>query len=746
MSANAQFVDTALGNYQLLPNSTMIDAADPATALTSDLQGTGRPIDGDNNGSAIADLGALEFNPSSNRWPIADAGPDRVATSGLPITFDASGSVDPDGTIATYAWDFGDGTTGTGLTVTHTFTGGTDRTVTLTVTDNAGAVDVDTTFVEVNLPPIAEAGPPKFGDPGEIISFTAAGSSDSDGTIVTYAWDFGDGTSASGQSVSHQYGAGGTYTVTLTITDDDGAVATDTTTVNISGNDAVPPSIAHTPVTNGQSAGQAVTVSANITDASGVANANLYYRAIGGTAFTTATMSNTAGATWSGTVPAAAVTAPGVEYYIGATDNATPANSGTAPNGAPGAYFTFTVTAPAAPVITHTPVGNGQPQGQAVTVTADIASQAGLTSATLHYRVQGGGAFSTVTLTNTTGSTYQAQIPGAAVAPPTMEYYLEATDGAGQTTTHPTGGGVHGFTVTPSDTSPPAITHVPVANGQPAGQAVAITADVTDASGVGQVSLHYRVTGGGTFATVAMTAAGNTYSASIPAGTVTTAGVQYYISASDSAAPPNSGTSPAGAPTSVYSFTVQRVFNVSPGDLVISEIMADPSGTETGPRVVRGLQHHRRRHRPRRLHLHRRRGRRLHREQRGAAHRGERRLPGVRPQRGSRRQRRRDGGLRVHRDGPRQLHRRARHRRWRGPGRSGGLRRGRHLPPHPRPLGEPGPPRPRRHRQRRRRELVRRHHRFARRRLRHPGGRERQLSGHHPAGGGAQPDRERSAS
>ncbi|CAN0578035.1 unnamed protein product, partial [Laminaria digitata] len=203
---------------------------------------------------------------SNNRWPIADAGPDRVATAGLTISFDGSGSNDPDGSIATYAWDFGDGSTGTGAMVTHTFTGGTDRTVTLTVTDNQGAQDVDTIFVEVNLAPTAEAGPPKFGDPGEIISFVGSGSSDSDGTIVSYAWAFGDGTVGTGVGVSHTYSAPGNYTVTLTITDDDGATGTDTTTVNIAGADTTPPTIVHAPVPNGQSAGQPVVVSADITD------------------------------------------------------------------------------------------------------------------------------------------------------------------------------------------------------------------------------------------------------------------------------------------------------------------------------------------------------------------------------------------------------------------------------------------------------------------------------------------------
>ncbi len=56
-----------------------------------------------------------------------------------------------------------------------------------------------------------------------------SGSSDTDGFIEWYDWDFGDGATASGQTVSHQDASPGTYTVSLTVTDDDGATSMTTT-------------------------------------------------------------------------------------------------------------------------------------------------------------------------------------------------------------------------------------------------------------------------------------------------------------------------------------------------------------------------------------------------------------------------------------------------------------------------------------------------------------------------------------
>ncbi|MDX1444218.1 MAG: S8 family serine peptidase [Gammaproteobacteria bacterium] len=64
-------------------------------------------------------------------------------------------------------------------------------------------------------------------------NFDGTGSSDSDGSIVSYAWDFGDGNTATGSTASHSFAAAGDYTVTLTVTDDAGATDTSSQTVSV---------------------------------------------------------------------------------------------------------------------------------------------------------------------------------------------------------------------------------------------------------------------------------------------------------------------------------------------------------------------------------------------------------------------------------------------------------------------------------------------------------------------------------
>ena len=140
------------------------------------------------------------------------------------VTLNGSASSDPDGTIAAYEWDFGDGTTGSGPIANHTFAAGGTYFVALTVTDSDGFTATATSTLSVTpvYPPEASfAESAALVPPGAVVTFNGSSSSDSDGTIVGYTWDFGDGTVGTGMTTAHAYNASGPYTVTLTVLDDD---------------------------------------------------------------------------------------------------------------------------------------------------------------------------------------------------------------------------------------------------------------------------------------------------------------------------------------------------------------------------------------------------------------------------------------------------------------------------------------------------------------------------------------------
>jgi PKD repeat protein len=144
-----------------------------------------------------------------------------VPTLGQSVSFDAAGSSDPDGTIASYIWDFGDGTTGTGATATHAYQSAGTYTVRLTATDSAGEKATSSRAVTVYAQPQATFSySPVLPVEGVESTFSAvASTSDPDTMISSYAWSFGDGTTATGATVAHTFALQGTYRVTLTVTD-----------------------------------------------------------------------------------------------------------------------------------------------------------------------------------------------------------------------------------------------------------------------------------------------------------------------------------------------------------------------------------------------------------------------------------------------------------------------------------------------------------------------------------------------
>ena len=88
-----------------------------------------------------------------------------------------------------------------------------------------------------NQLPTADVNGPYSAQTGAAVNFTSAGSSDADGSIVSYFWEFGDGATSSTANPSHAYNSAGTFTVRLTVTDNDGATNTATTSAQISAAD-----------------------------------------------------------------------------------------------------------------------------------------------------------------------------------------------------------------------------------------------------------------------------------------------------------------------------------------------------------------------------------------------------------------------------------------------------------------------------------------------------------------------------
>ncbi len=141
----------------------------------------------------------------------------------LTVTFDASQSYDPDGTIVSYSWDFGDSTFGSGVKPSHTYSKRGVYIVTLTVKDNDGLPGTAQSTVYVSDPPLAAfTMNPSTGVAPVTIHFDASPSYDPDGTIAKYFWDFDDGEVGSGKQVAHTYTESGDYNVALEVFDNYG--------------------------------------------------------------------------------------------------------------------------------------------------------------------------------------------------------------------------------------------------------------------------------------------------------------------------------------------------------------------------------------------------------------------------------------------------------------------------------------------------------------------------------------------
>lgn len=150
----------------------------------------------------------------------------------LTVDFDATASRDAEGDLKAYLWDFGDGTSATGVKASHTFASYGEYTVMLSVTDEDDLSSSTSKKLFVNALPTAEFA---FSSDALALSLDASASSDPDGSVEAYDWTFEDGETASGVKLTHTFAEAGDYDVILTVTDDKGAQAALTRSVSVKG-------------------------------------------------------------------------------------------------------------------------------------------------------------------------------------------------------------------------------------------------------------------------------------------------------------------------------------------------------------------------------------------------------------------------------------------------------------------------------------------------------------------------------
>jgi PKD repeat protein len=163
-----------------------------------------------------------------------------------PVQFDASascggplvsGACPGSRGIVSYSWNFGDGSTATGRTASHSFASQRSYTVILTITNDLGASVSKSNVVTVGAgsgPTVDFVFSPSAPVVNQPVNFDASQARPGPGhTIASYAWNFGDGSSKTGVTTTHDFGAAGTFNVTLTVTDEAGQATTATKGVSV---------------------------------------------------------------------------------------------------------------------------------------------------------------------------------------------------------------------------------------------------------------------------------------------------------------------------------------------------------------------------------------------------------------------------------------------------------------------------------------------------------------------------------
>ena len=158
-----------------------------------------------------------------NRSPQAVAGDNKQACIGDVVVFDGSSSSDPDNGVLRYKWQFGDGASADIVNPTKTYAAPGSYRVELEVTDESGLQNgnsSDDALVSILPAPVARAGMDLNVCANTAVKFDGRQSTDVDGVVNRFSWDFGDGQAGGGDQPEHTYLDPGTYRATLQIEGD----------------------------------------------------------------------------------------------------------------------------------------------------------------------------------------------------------------------------------------------------------------------------------------------------------------------------------------------------------------------------------------------------------------------------------------------------------------------------------------------------------------------------------------------
>jgi subtilisin family serine protease len=209
---------------------------DSSARSTSDLACGGTADDNNVFGQGRLDAYAAVVTARDGAPPPTAAFTVDCGADSLTCTFDGTDATSPTGDVVSWQWWFGDGGTGSGEDVTHTYAVAGVYDVALRVTDETGRTGRQTQRIVAGprQPPVAAFTDNCSQTSDLMFCFLDGRSSSSEsGEIVAWEWDLGDGAAAAGAVVFHAYSIPGAYEVTLTVTDGAGLTGSVTRTVGV---------------------------------------------------------------------------------------------------------------------------------------------------------------------------------------------------------------------------------------------------------------------------------------------------------------------------------------------------------------------------------------------------------------------------------------------------------------------------------------------------------------------------------